>query len=232
MENVINNNFFLRKIALRQGYRYEVVNKETGEIRSSRCSKRDYVAATLEGDYYFGRLDLIGGGDYGRSIKHAVANYNMIPSRLEVAVLPASLGEKAPEVAPAPAPEVAPVETAPAPEVAPEVSEEAPSLTRISLAHTALLNEIGNAVGNNYVKPEELSAYINGRASTLKILYRLREAGHDFIDDLLLEELVENLRIGVGERKALAWVEARVNGSFDGPLRDFVRTQAEVEYGN
>ena len=42
---------------------------KNGEIVSQRVSKRDYIACTIDGDFYFGRLDLIGKGDHGRLIK-------------------------------------------------------------------------------------------------------------------------------------------------------------------
>lgn len=49
-------------------YHYQVVD-ETGKIISERSSNREYVACTINGSYYFGRLDLIGKGDHGRYIK-------------------------------------------------------------------------------------------------------------------------------------------------------------------
>jgi hypothetical protein len=48
-----------------------IVTDETGAIISERKSAREYVACTFDGSYYFGRLDLIGGGDHGKSIKYA-----------------------------------------------------------------------------------------------------------------------------------------------------------------
>lgn len=51
-------------------YIYSIVNNETGEVINTRKSNRDYVAATIDGNYFFGRMDLIGKGDHGRSIKH------------------------------------------------------------------------------------------------------------------------------------------------------------------
>ena len=43
---------------------------ETGKVISERKSNRVYVAATTDGKYYFGRLDLIGKGDHGKDINH------------------------------------------------------------------------------------------------------------------------------------------------------------------
>lgn len=45
-----------------------VVTDQTGTILSKRVSKRDYVACTINGRFYFGRLDLVGKGDHGRSL--------------------------------------------------------------------------------------------------------------------------------------------------------------------
>lgn len=49
-------------------YHYQVID-ETGKIISERNSNREYVACTVSGSYYFGRLDLIGKGDHGKTIK-------------------------------------------------------------------------------------------------------------------------------------------------------------------
>lgn len=48
-------------------FKYDVVD-ESGSIVSTRTSKRDYVACTSNGEFYFGRLDLVGKGDHGRAI--------------------------------------------------------------------------------------------------------------------------------------------------------------------
>lgn len=44
------------------------VTDESGNVISTRTSKRDYVACTVSGEFYFGRLDLIGKGDHGKSV--------------------------------------------------------------------------------------------------------------------------------------------------------------------
>lgn len=51
------------------------VTDETGTVVSSRRSNREYVACTINGEFYFGRLDLIGKGDHGKSIRSA-SEYN------------------------------------------------------------------------------------------------------------------------------------------------------------
>lgn len=45
------------------------VTDESGAVLSKRVSKRDYVACTINGKFYFGRLDLIGKGDHGKLLK-------------------------------------------------------------------------------------------------------------------------------------------------------------------
>lgn len=50
-------------------FHYTVVD-ENGKIISERNSNREYVACTIEGNYYFGRLDLIGKGDHGKYLKY------------------------------------------------------------------------------------------------------------------------------------------------------------------
>lgn len=50
-------------------YHYAVVD-EAGKVISERKSNREYVACTIEGNFYFGRIDLIGKGDHGKMIKN------------------------------------------------------------------------------------------------------------------------------------------------------------------
>jgi len=45
------------------------VTDEAGNIISERKSNREYVACTIHGGHYFGRLDLIGKGDHGSYLK-------------------------------------------------------------------------------------------------------------------------------------------------------------------
>lgn len=59
-----------------QKYIYNIVDA-SGKIIVSRGSNRDYVAATSDGGYFFGRIDLIGKGDHGRNmnyIKETISN--------------------------------------------------------------------------------------------------------------------------------------------------------------
>jgi hypothetical protein len=39
-------------------YQYEIVDIETNKVVSTRKSNREYVAATLDGQSYFGRVEL------------------------------------------------------------------------------------------------------------------------------------------------------------------------------
>ena len=46
-------------------FHYQVID-ENGNIISERKSNREYVACSINGAYYFGRLDLINKGDHKR----------------------------------------------------------------------------------------------------------------------------------------------------------------------
>jgi len=48
-------------------YLYQVKD-EQGNVVAKRTSTRDYVACTSNGEFYFGRVDLIGKGDHGRQL--------------------------------------------------------------------------------------------------------------------------------------------------------------------
>lgn len=61
-------NFKLNKTVKGKKFEYTVTD-EKGNIISKRSSARDYVACTANGEFYFGRLDLIGKGDHGRSLR-------------------------------------------------------------------------------------------------------------------------------------------------------------------
>lgn len=53
---------------------YQVID-ESGAVVSSRRSGRAYVACTIDGSYYFGRVDLVGKGDHGRRGSSAPVAY-------------------------------------------------------------------------------------------------------------------------------------------------------------
>jgi hypothetical protein len=47
---------------------YSIVD-ENGNVLTTRSSNREYVAATICGTFFFGRLDLIGKGEHGSRTK-------------------------------------------------------------------------------------------------------------------------------------------------------------------
>lgn len=49
-------------------YHYTITD-EQGNVISERRSDRKYVAATITGSHYFGRVDLVGKGDHGNYLK-------------------------------------------------------------------------------------------------------------------------------------------------------------------
>lgn len=63
--------YILSKKAKGKKYQYTVTD-EKGNVISTRTSARDYVACTANGEFYFGRLDLIGKGDPDRMIEFYV----------------------------------------------------------------------------------------------------------------------------------------------------------------
>lgn len=69
--------YILSKKAKGKKYQYTVTD-EKGNVISTRTSARDYVACSVSGEFYFGRLDLVGKGDYGKRLAGAQkrANYS------------------------------------------------------------------------------------------------------------------------------------------------------------
>lgn len=59
--------YILSKKAKGKKYQYTVTD-EKGNVVSTRTSACDYVACTANGEFYFGRLDLIGKGDHGKGL--------------------------------------------------------------------------------------------------------------------------------------------------------------------
>jgi hypothetical protein len=47
---------------------YQIID-ENNNIISDRVSNREYVACTINGEFFFGRTDLVGKGDHGRYLK-------------------------------------------------------------------------------------------------------------------------------------------------------------------
>ena len=64
----MEHNYKLTATALKNGKAlYQVIDNQ-GNIISKRTSSRKYVACTIDGSYYFGRLDLIGKGEHGQTL--------------------------------------------------------------------------------------------------------------------------------------------------------------------
>lgn len=60
-------------------YHYQVIDQD-GKIITDRKSNREYVACTIDGSLFFGRLDLIGKGEHGRALKiHAAKGTTPCP---------------------------------------------------------------------------------------------------------------------------------------------------------
>lgn len=62
----MKQNYKLTATALKNGKTLYQVIDETGKVISKRTSTRNYVACTINGEFYFGRIDLIGKGDHGQ----------------------------------------------------------------------------------------------------------------------------------------------------------------------
>ncbi len=77
----------------KSGRFHYTITDDAGQILSERKSDRDYVAATINGQYYFGRLDLIGKGDHGKQVK-ATAPDQQTPIAYLVAETSAPVQEK------------------------------------------------------------------------------------------------------------------------------------------
>lgn len=77
----IMGKYILIKKVKGKKFEYQVIDTESKAIVSSRISARDYVACTANGEFYFGRLDLIGKGDHGKILSYV----NEFLSKPEVA---------------------------------------------------------------------------------------------------------------------------------------------------
>jgi len=127
----------------KQGFLYEIFNA-AGELISSRTSKRDYVAATACGGFFFGRLDLIGKGDHGRYLKDFAKNGRT--EELERYSRIAYLQEQATATEPTPAQEQAPASAtakkeAPATDIV-ELERAEATKSKKQLRREAILQEL------------------------------------------------------------------------------------------
>lgn len=64
----MTQNYKLTATTLKNGKTLYQVIDETGKVISKRTSTRKYVACTINGEFYFGRIDLIGKGEYGQMV--------------------------------------------------------------------------------------------------------------------------------------------------------------------
>ena len=64
----MKSTFTLSKTELKNGKFQYTVTDINGAVISKRQSNRHYVACTSNGEFYFGRLDLIGKGTHGQLI--------------------------------------------------------------------------------------------------------------------------------------------------------------------
>lgn len=70
--------YILTKTPKGKKFLYEVKD-ENGNVISQRTSTRNYVACTANGEFYFGRLDLIGKGDHGKGLSNTTKILSNIP---------------------------------------------------------------------------------------------------------------------------------------------------------
>lgn len=68
--------YILTKTQKGAKYQYQVIDTKTKKIISKRLSARNYVASTANGEFYFGRIDLIGKGDHGKRLNMALLILN------------------------------------------------------------------------------------------------------------------------------------------------------------
>lgn len=61
---------------------YEVID-ENGNIISTRSSNREYVACTINGEFFFGRVDLVGKASHKHSLNNCLDNMNISQSRFD-----------------------------------------------------------------------------------------------------------------------------------------------------
>jgi hypothetical protein len=70
----MNYKLIVKETGKKNGKFIYTVTDENGNVISTRQSNREYVAATINGEFYFGRIDLIGKGDHGRRMKNLEKN--------------------------------------------------------------------------------------------------------------------------------------------------------------
>ena len=73
----MTTSFTLTKTQLKNGKFQYVVTDQGGNVVSKRTSNREYVACTASGQFYFGRLDLIGKCKHGEYIDYQMKNLKL-----------------------------------------------------------------------------------------------------------------------------------------------------------
>lgn len=63
-----NTNYTLTRVKKGSKWLYEI-KANNGNVVATRTSARDYEAATINGKFFFGRMDLIGKGLHGRILR-------------------------------------------------------------------------------------------------------------------------------------------------------------------
>lgn len=74
--------YVLKKVPSGSQFVYTVYDA-SGNVVSTRTSSRSYVACTADGEFYFGRLGLIGSGLHGKAIRkyeRAISDLSAIES--------------------------------------------------------------------------------------------------------------------------------------------------------
>lgn len=74
-----NTNYTLTRVKKGSKWLYEIKDNN-GNVVASRTSARDYEAATINGEFFFGRVDLIGKGDHGKALR-VFENYLANPKK-------------------------------------------------------------------------------------------------------------------------------------------------------
>ena len=69
----MNYQLNVKETGNKAGRFHYTVTDESGAVISERKSNREYVACTIYGNHYFGRLDLIGKADHGKTINRQLS---------------------------------------------------------------------------------------------------------------------------------------------------------------
>lgn len=73
------SNYTLTRVKKGNKWLYQIEDNN-GNVVATRTSARDYAAATINGEFFFGRVDLIGKGDHGKALR-VFENYLANPKK-------------------------------------------------------------------------------------------------------------------------------------------------------